>query len=74
MKLVKESINEGLKVLKIPDLAEIASRTGTDYEILLDIFRETFAKEGDDGIKKLFKSATDLDLEEMGHGRYVLKY
>lgn len=61
------------QVLKIKDLAEIASRTGYDYKTVLDIFVKVFKDEGDQGVMELFKSATDLELEDMGHGRYAIK-
>ena len=74
-KLVRESINEGSgEILKISDLAEIVSRTGNDYDSLLSIFQETFQNEGDEGVIKMFKSATNLNLEEMRHGQYTIKY
>ena len=81
IKLVRESINRDYdvnestgEVLKIHDLAEIVSRTGNDYETLLSIFQDMFQKEGDTGVIKLFKSATDLDLENLSHGHYTIKY
>ena len=72
--LNEEVMAEGFgQVLKLKDLAEIASRTGNDYETLLKIFINFFKDEGDQGVIRLFKSATDLDIEDMGYGRYMLK-
>lgn len=80
--IIDHTINEGImseqrdKIYKLPDLAELVSRMGEelDYDTLLAIFVEVFRDEGDEGVIKLFRSATNLDLDDFGHGRYVIKY
>lgn len=62
------------QILKIRDLAEIASRSGNDFKTLLTLFQRVFKDSGDIGVIEFFKSATDLAIEDMGHGRYQLKY
>lgn len=59
--------------LKIKDLAEISSRMGLDEKTMFQVFMSIFKNEGDDGLIKAFKDVTDLELEDMGYGRYQIK-
>jgi len=62
------------QILKLKDLADMCSRTKAgDYETFLQIFIDVFKDEGDQGVINLFKSATNLKIEDMGYGRYMLK-
>lgn len=63
------------QILKLKDLAEISSRVlaGGHLETLRQIFVQVFKDEGDQGVINLFRSATKLELEDMGHGRYMIK-
>lgn len=72
-KLISE---QRYQILRLKNLAELVSRLdpdNLDIKTLLDIFIDVYRDEGDKGVINLFKSATDLDLEDMGHGRYMLK-
>lgn len=62
------------QVLGIAELAEMASRTGYDEHILLDILQDAFKKGGDREVIKMFREMTDLDLEVIRHGKYVISY
>ena len=63
-----------LHLLKLKDLAEMVSRLGVDYDIMLQIFIDTYKKEGSEGVIRIFNSATDLDLEDFGYGRFHIKH
>jgi len=63
-------------VLKIQDLAEIISRLGGMYEYntMLTLFQEAFRDGGDEDVKTLFKIATKTELDNIGRGRYMIKF
>jgi len=74
--LVKNLINEDVQdvnFLKLKDLAELVSRMGMEKETLLKIFIDMYRNEGTEGVIKLFNSATNLDLEDFGYGRFRVK-
>ena len=80
-KVVDKVVNEQLTlteqhrdILKIPDVAEIISRTGNDYDVVLSVLQDAFREGGDTAVNELFKSATDMNLEVISTGRYVIKY
>jgi hypothetical protein len=68
--IIKE---QRLDLMKLKDLTELVSRLGYEKEVLLKIFIEMYRKEGSEGVIKVFKSATNLDLEDFGYGRFNLK-
>jgi hypothetical protein len=68
--IIKE---QSLDLLKLKDLAELVSRLGYEKETLLKMFIEMYRKEGSEGVIRIFNSATDLDLEDFGYGRFHLK-
>ena len=70
----EEIINEQRgQFLRIPDLAKLAARMGLDEETLHRMFVKVHKNEGDQGLINLFRSVTDLELEDMGYGRYQIK-
>lgn len=62
------------EILKLRDLAEIISRTGVDFESLLMAFQDAFRDGGDEEVMELFKIGTGIEVENIGKGRYILKY
>lgn len=73
----EHNINEQqqeLSLLKLKDLAELVSRMGMEKETLLRLFMDMYQKEGTEGVIRLFNSATDLELEDFGYGRFRIKH
>lgn len=77
-KIIKEEVillfEDAQKILSIADLAELVSRLGVDEEHVLDYFKTVFLKRGDEGIIEAFKQATDLVIEPVSKGKYMIKY
>jgi len=71
--ILKEQ-NDNLNLLKLNDIAEIVARLGMDQKVLLKIFIDMYRKEGSEGVIRLFNSATDLELEDFGYGRFHIKH
>jgi len=77
-KLVTESLNESQDILSLKDLAEIGSRTqqSDQQELAQRVFTKCYIRayknKGDEGVQELFKQQTDLDLEVMSHGKYMV--
>jgi len=67
-------LDEQQQILGLPELAELISRMGMDYDILLQVLQGQFQEKGDAGVMAYFKQATELDLEMVRHGKYMLKY
>ena len=70
---IKEQQQE-LSLLKLKDLAELVSRMGMEKETLLRMFIDMYRKEGSEGVIRLFNSATDLEIEDFGYGRFQVKH
>jgi len=69
--VVNHTLNEQMgQILKLHDLAHMASRAGDDYETLVRVFQNAYKEGGDELVVKLFKSGVKLDIEALGHGRY----
>jgi len=63
-----------LNLLKLKDLAELVSRMGYEKETLLKMFTDMYQKEGTEGVIRMFNSATDLEIEDFGYGRFQIKH
>ena len=76
--LIKEEatflLEDTQKILSITDLIDLVSRLGVDKESISSYFRNVFLKWGDDGIIRAFKEATDLIIEPVSKGKYMIKY
>ena len=74
-----EVLNENKAILKIRDLAKgLANQFGDDAEFYYDEFvkqlGDIYKKHGDEGIIHIFKdSSGGIELEPMGHARYIIK-
>lgn len=82
IELCKESVEilkENKVILKIRDLARgLANQFGDDAEYYYDEFvvqlANIYKKHGDEGVMAIFKdSSGGIELEPMGHARYVVK-
>lgn len=61
-------------ILSLADVAELISRTGNDYNTLLEILQDEFRDKGDEGVQELFKEATGVELDVISTGKYVIKF
>lgn len=67
----KYQMNLGL--LSLNDLSELISRMGYDEKPIFDILKKTKKKGGDREIIYLFKQFTNIDIDVIRNGTYVLK-
>ena len=81
MKSYLEFTNESFgKVLRLEDLAELASRTqqpsmvDISKKLFLDILQKDLKTKGDNGVKRRFKEMTDLNIKPIIKGKYIIVY
>lgn len=62
-----------LGLLSIHDLTEMITRMGYEYNPVLTIIQNAFKKNGDVGVKEVFKLFTEIEIDNIRKGRYVIK-
>jgi hypothetical protein len=62
------------ELMGLPELAEYLSRTGNDFNVMLDILKQEYYNGGDEAVKEVFKSGTGINIDTIGKGKYVFKY
>ena len=74
--LIKESDNSDI-ILSFRDLSQMVGRMGytkEDEEVFFNLFRLAYLRDGDDGVVELFKHATNIKIEPIRKGRYIISY
>jgi hypothetical protein len=69
----KNVLKESHEVYNLAGLAELLARTGNDEETLLEILKDVYKADGDEGVIKLFKAASGSDIKNVGNGRYIFR-
>lgn len=67
-------LDENQKIMGIAELAEMVSRMGLDYDVILEILQDEFRKHGDEGVIEMFNGMTDVQIDNISRGKYVFKY
>lgn len=76
-KLINKTINEienNSEILSLRDLAEIISRIGVDFDTVFYILRYAYKYYGDERVIELFKHGTNLKIEPISRGKYIIVY
>ena len=63
-----------LGMLSISDLAEMICRMGYEYNPVFTIIKNSYKKGGDDEVQKVFKLFTEIDIDCISKGKYVIVY
>jgi hypothetical protein len=75
---IKENLNESQDILSIRDLAQIGSRTQhvesqkMAERVFLKMYIKAYKNAGDEEVQELFRKQTDLNLEVMSRGKYMI--
>ena len=62
------------EIMNIRDLADIVSRMGWEYDIILKLMTTVYRNDGDMGIIMLFYKMTDLRIDNIRRGHYIMTY
>lgn len=65
------SLNEN--IMNIIELANLTNKMDLDNEVILIMLRNEFKARGDEGVIKMYKEITGVNIEALGKGRYVFK-
>jgi hypothetical protein len=60
-------------IMNIISLSNIVARTGQEKDTILAILRNEFKRGGDESVIKAFKEMTNIDIEPVRKGIYILK-
>ena len=72
-----DMLTESSQIMGLKDLAEIVGRLGFDEEgvkILHKLFMQAYRINKDEGVVEMFKDATNLKIEPISRGKYILSY
>ena len=62
------------KIMNIRDLSEIVARMGWEYEIIIKLVTDVYRNEGDMGVILLFYQMTDIRIDNIRRGHYIMTY
>lgn len=61
-------------IMNIHELTELISNTGWGYDVVFPLMHNAYRNDGDAGIMKLFHEMTDLRIDNIRRGHYIMTY
>ena len=61
-------------IMNIPTIANIISRMGWEYEIILPLVTRVYTNKGDTGVMILFYEMTGIRIDNIRRGKYIMNY
>jgi hypothetical protein len=71
MKIKFEDFSLNENIMNIIELANMTNRMELDNNVILKMLQTEFKKRGDDGVIKMYKGITGVNIEALGKGRYI---
>jgi hypothetical protein len=70
--IIKEEIQlfEQNKIYSLQDLSQLMGNMGVDANIALKMLSDKFRKEGDEGVMKMFKEMSGVEVFQASRGKY----
>ena len=62
------------KIMSIQDLSDIVTRMGWEYDVIHKLMTTVYMNDGDMGVIMLFYQMTDIRIDNIRRGRYIMTY